>query len=762
LEGSLLRPRYGIDVAIGDNSSQLYQFDTGGTGFFAGYNSPFWQGVQLGTQPVSTTFGGGYMFDGVAAEAGITIGDGSQSVSTAEPIQIAAILSGQTGTGQSLDFTNPDNPPVLGLFFGNFGANFRVDEVDGEPTLASPLFQLPGNLSSGFLVKLGPIGSRPQLTVGVTDALRAQFPYAIPLGPTTGVPYPVSGYESLPEIAFTGEYSVTQAGVTIPLGTETFPGCTAQCLPTLFDTGESNQLVSLPRVTPPYPYAMGPLLQPGTTFSATFPAAEGRPPLTWSFTAGTTISANLVAYSPGQPDQVQYLNGGLNVFNDFDVMFDVENQVIWLRPSDGQATVALKSVNTVGAQRYAQNADLTGTYSTGSGAFSVGGMMTLQGDTVVNAGSGDVTFYGTVDGNHALTVNSNATTTFTRVVGASGFLADLRTDAGGTTKTAEVFTTGDQTYGDDVSLVGVYRSSQGGFSVGGSTTLVGPGDISASGDIIFGGPVESQDGKGFPLTLSTSGDVLFGGSVGAVGPLGGLAIGNSSHGQTATVATAVNPVNLDGSLGNSTAQGLTIGDDVTVAFTGGGVVQRFAGAGIDFTGDSPNSQLSGFVVNANGGDGIQAGAKGGIVSSLEVIGNAIIGNKGNGVAIIGAGSADNAILSNSIYGNEADGIALVDGANGGQSAPQDITVHPTASGTTEVSGTVVPVDGYGGDFEIQVFTSPPSQAGAQGRDFLGTATSSGTAFTFEYPGIIGPGERVTVTATPMTGHRNTSEFSQPV
>jgi hypothetical protein len=227
------------------------------------------------------------------------------------------------------------------------------------------------------------------------------------------------------------------------------------------------------------------------------------------------------------------------------------------------------------------------------------------------------------------------------------------------------------------------------------------------------------------------------------------------------VATAGGPVNLDGGLPNSIEQGLTIGNDVSVAFVRNGVVQRFTGAGVVFAGSSQNSQISGFVINANG-DGIRAGGTDGAVTGLRLTNSSIVGNDGNGLTIVGASSSDNAIVSNSIYNNRGGGIALLDGANGGQPAPYDIVAHPTGSGSTRIIGKVDAVGGYTGDFELQVFVSPVSEGGAQGRQLLGTTTSPAGAFTFEYSGLVAQGQYITVTATPVTGERNTSEFSVPV
>ena len=134
---------------------------------------------------------------------------------------------------------------------------------------------------------------------------------------------------------FAAEYSVTGEKGTVVLGSTDFPQCLQQCLPSLIDSGAPSTSVRLPGITPPYPYEADGGLAPGTEFTATFPTTQGRPQLRWTFVAGNDGSVNEVNYSTagGAAESTQNVNTGLNIYNDFDVMFDVRSQVIWLRPS---------------------------------------------------------------------------------------------------------------------------------------------------------------------------------------------------------------------------------------------------------------------------------------------------------------------------------------------------------------------------------------------------------------------------------------------
>lgn len=644
--------KYGIDVALGDNDPRTFVFDTGGNGFYAGYNPDYWQGVTLGTNTTSINYTSGTFYDAIATDAVVTIGPtGGPRVSTVRPVQVGAIVSaGNVDTGQTYSFTNPYAPPVDGRFSGDFGAAFGVQPVNNEPTggLSSVLFQLPGNLSSGYLVQLGPVGTTASLTVGVTEALRAQFPYAIPVTANSGGgTYPVSGYQVLEQFGFNTQYFVQQGdGPRVPLGTTFNPKCAAQCLPSLIDSGAPSTNVRLPGVTPPYPYAVNAgansLLTPGTTFIAQFPTTQGRPPLEWSFIAGTNGSVNQVGYSPNGgaafgPNN-QNVNTGLNLFNDFDIMFDVEKQVIWLRPNGGQSQVSLQSVTTTGAQDYRQNADLAGSYRTDDESFSVGGVATLTGDTVVSTGSGDVTFSGTVDGPHDLEVNSTGATTFVRPVGGltpQSALTTLTTDAGGSTSTASVTTAGDQSYADAVTLTGNYQVNSGAFTVGGSATLAGNTAVTAvGGNVTFSGSVDSTEKTGYALRVTTDGRLTrFQGTIGSSNPLGGLNLINSGTDSAATV-TADAEVTLDGSLGYAGPVGLGIGDNVTVSVTSG-TISNFTGSGAVFYGESRNSTISNLTIANNVYDGIQIAAAGAPIqydyADTRISNNTIIGNGAFGI-----------------------------------------------------------------------------------------------------------------------------------
>src|SRR4029079_18374095 len=136
---------------------------------------------------------------------------------------------------------------------------------------------------------------------------------------------------------------------------------------------------------------------------------------------------------------------------------------------------------------------------TTTGAQTYNDAMTLgtTAATLASTGGGAITFNSTVQGPQGLTVNTAGATTFNQAVGGGGnALANLSTDAAGTTAIngGAVNTAGAQSYGDAVTL-------------GTDTTITGTGNT-------FSSTVNSA-GANRALTVNDSGTTTFGGLVGS-------------------------------------------------------------------------------------------------------------------------------------------------------------------------------------------------------------------------------------------------------
>ena len=267
----------------------------------------------------------------------------------------------------------------------------------------------------------------------------------------------------------------------------------------------------------------------------------------------------------------------------------------------GTGYTSLTNVTTTGAQSYGGPASLIGSYTTGNGAFTIAGPVRLAGAATVDAGSGAVTFNGTVDGAQALTVNSSGATRFDAAVGGTTALASLTTDADGTTSLKSVSTTGAQTYNDVVTLNGAYQAG-GAFTAAKAVTLDGDSRITGNGGIILASTLDG--GKALTLT-SGSGNILLGGAVGGTSRLGALNVNGSG---ATIVAGAVKAASLA-----TDATGITILNGGSVDTTG---EQSYADA-VTLGG---GTVLTGSLVSLSGGvDAAEAGRQG-----LTIAGNAAL------------------------------------------------------------------------------------------------------------------------------------------
>ncbi|MDW7553378.1 filamentous hemagglutinin N-terminal domain-containing protein, partial [Azospirillum brasilense] len=261
----------------------------------------------------------------------------------------------------------------------------------------------------------------------------------------------------------------------------------------------------------------------------------------------------------------------------------------------GTGYTSLVNVTTTGAQSYGGEASLIGTYATGNGAFTVEGPVTLAGAATVNAGSGAVTFNGTVNGAQALVVNGSGATQFNAAVGNTTALASLTTDAGGTTSLKSVTTSGAQTYNDATTLDGAYNALNSPITFNGETTLAGTALVDAGyGTITFNGTVNgAQD-----LTAISSGAMVFNAAVGGTTALASLTTGTGYTSLVNVTTTGAQSYGGETSLIGTYATGngaFTVEGPVTLA--GAATVNAGSGA-VTFNGTVNGAQA--LVVNGSG------------------------------------------------------------------------------------------------------------------------------------------------------------------
>ncbi len=168
--------------------------------------------------------------------------------------------------------------------------------------------------------------------------------------------------------------------------------------------------------------------------------------------------------------------------------------------------------------------------------------MTLPHDAVLTStGDGNVQFTSTVNGASALTINTGGVTEFDAAVGGSTPLASLTTDnqnhPGETTKilTASIDTTGNQSYGDPVTL-------------GTNMTFV-----SSGGSIDFHNTVDGP----FGLTVNSGGSTTFAQTVGGITPLTNVTTSGDGVTIDANMTTSGNQTYQDAVMLGASPQTLT-------------------------------------------------------------------------------------------------------------------------------------------------------------------------------------------------------------
>ncbi len=265
------------------------------------------------------------------------------------------------------------------------------------------------------------------------------------------------------------------------------------------------------------------------------------------------------------------------------------------------STNFLSGGNATGAITLNDNATLSGNFS--SNGFSVGGTTVLTGATdLTSPGGGAVTFTGTVDGTHQLTVNTSGATIFGSVVGATTPLLRLITNAGGTSSSVGVTTTAQTDFNDSTTLNGTYTNTD--FFTAGTTTLAGTATTinAGAGNVTFTGFIDGTLVGAQSLDINSSGATKFLSGFGGGKALASLntdAGGTSSSvgGTTTGITRFLENTTLTGAYNNA---GLTVGGTTTLAGTAT-TVNAGAGA-IIFNGtvDATTAGIQSLTANSTG------------------------------------------------------------------------------------------------------------------------------------------------------------------
>ncbi|HQU42916.1 MAG TPA: hypothetical protein PK867_08890, partial [Pirellulales bacterium] len=208
--------------------------------------------------------------------------------------------------------------------------------------------------------------------------------------------------------------------------------------------------------------------------------------------------------------------------------------------------------------------------------------VTLTGDVAITTNGGDMSFSGTVDGAHALTLSpGSGNVLFGGNVGATTPLTSLTVNGAGTTTVdANVTTTGSQAYQEAVKLAAT--------PIAPAITLV-QSLVTTDSDVTFAQTVDAAAAGVQGLSLSVgSGDVKFGNNLGATAALASLSVngtgtttllgnvattGSESYNEAAVIAglLTLTTTNADVTF-SQTVDGITVpADSLTISVGTGNV-----------------------------------------------------------------------------------------------------------------------------------------------------------------------------------------------
>ncbi len=334
--------KIGIQVSLdGGASYQMYEFDTGGTGFFSSYSPSFWSSyTPLSATPITMTYTSGWHYTAQIVSTNVTFPTVNGGTVTVDNANVGLISSAVDGTTQPLpqtwnsDLTGiPSSPPLETSFYGDFGMGL------GNNGLSAVLSQMTGGLSNGFIISLGAypngvLGNVGSVQVGLTAADIASFKTVISMqGQNFLEPSANSGEPTYTEVLAQGALQLISAG-----GGTTFTAPSGF----VYDTGApsmeihegtditANDLAPFGTLN-----ASGKLIiAQGTSIDVSAPVAAGAPAdsSSWNLgfsqdgNSGSDVAGVSTANTIGDP--LGYVNTGLNAFFGYRIMFDLADGIV--------------------------------------------------------------------------------------------------------------------------------------------------------------------------------------------------------------------------------------------------------------------------------------------------------------------------------------------------------------------------------------------------------------------------------------------------
>jgi len=341
INGDTSGPRkLGIYVTLGGGSTpQLFEFDTGGDGFYATFAtgsaaSPWWGNAWTTTGGTfSQTYDSGHVYTGSAATTTVRLF--ANATASAPLLTAADTIVGQTTSITDTKRTPAEQlwplpsgtspPPIEQVFYGDFGMAPKRGQA-GIDQLAAQMLYGPG-VSAGFRVHASDETPWVQFGLSASDTALLATSFALNVDLTSGTsPAGVKYYENL---VVTGSLSVTD-------GSREFKQPTGF----IFDTGASTTIHSGTNVAFPLDLTKdgaGTRVKDSASVVVSGSSlVTGGWPVFMDVTASATDKVD-VQYKDGP----YYLNTGIAPFTQYDFIYDLSGQTLTMVAVPEPATIAL-------------------------------------------------------------------------------------------------------------------------------------------------------------------------------------------------------------------------------------------------------------------------------------------------------------------------------------------------------------------------------------------------------------------------------------
>lgn len=209
--------KIGIKVSFDSKNFLMYEFDTGGSGFWAAGNDNWWPNyLPSNASPQTINYSSGIQYVGepvvtdVYFENGLSISTGVSRITKATKSTDSAFNNAWT---QALTEATPENPPLWGNFFGDFGMSLApfTDKATGTEWFFGILPQLlppppdssTPSMLNGFIINLSE--PNPYIQIGLAPSDIDNFALCPMQAPSPDTkPFPFSNIPTYCEQLLTG------------------------------------------------------------------------------------------------------------------------------------------------------------------------------------------------------------------------------------------------------------------------------------------------------------------------------------------------------------------------------------------------------------------------------------------------------------------------------------------------------------------------------------------------------------------------------